>query len=74
MTSVSTVVRLDGNVAPETHMKIPGADKAINNLIKWSANEEWEPLFGNRSLKTLYQRHWRDQLATRPGTLVALSG
>ena len=24
-------------------MKIPGADKAINNLVKWSANEEWEP-------------------------------
>ena len=24
-------------------MRIPGADKAIDNLIKWSANEEWNP-------------------------------
>ncbi len=25
-------------------MRIPGADKAIENLIKWSAKEEWSPL------------------------------
>ncbi len=24
-------------------MRIPGADKAIDNLMKWSANEEWAP-------------------------------
>jgi hypothetical protein len=24
-------------------MRIPGADKAIDNLLKWSANEEWAP-------------------------------
>ena len=24
-------------------MRIPGADKAIENLVKWSANEEWAP-------------------------------
>ena len=24
-------------------MRIPGADKAIDNLMKWSANEEWTP-------------------------------
>ncbi len=24
-------------------MRIPGADKAIDNLLKWSANEEWTP-------------------------------
>ena len=24
-------------------MHIPGADKAIDNLMKWSANEEWNP-------------------------------
>ncbi len=25
-------------------MRIPGADKAIDNLLKWSANEEWTPV------------------------------
>ncbi len=24
-------------------MRIPGADKAIDNHLKWSANEEWNP-------------------------------
>jgi hypothetical protein len=24
-------------------MRIPGADKAIGNLMKWSASEEWIP-------------------------------
>ncbi len=25
-------------------MRIPGADKAIDNLLKWSANEQWNPV------------------------------
>ncbi len=24
-------------------MRIPGADKAIDNHLKWSANEKWNP-------------------------------
>ena len=28
---------------PGARMRIPGADKTIDNLIKWSANEEWNP-------------------------------
>ncbi len=24
-------------------MRIPGADKTVDNLLKWSANEEWTP-------------------------------
>ncbi len=30
-------------VCPEPRMRIPGADEAIENLVKWSAKEEWTP-------------------------------
>lgn len=41
---VGRLVLQGGTKPSEFVMRIPGADKAIDNLIAWSQREEWGPL------------------------------